>query len=46
MKLLLICLTAFVLGACGNTVSGIGKDITDVGNKITKWQSEDNKDAK
>ena len=28
------------LGGCGNTISGVGKDITQVGAKVTAWQNE------
>ena len=28
------------LGGCGNTVTGVGKDISHVGKKITAWQDE------
>ena len=28
------------LGGCGNTISGVGKDITQVGDKVTAWQNE------
>ena len=30
---------ALLLGACGNTISGVGKDISDVGAKVTAWQN-------
>tara|TARA_Y100001963_G_C6647348_1_gene383955 strand:- start:7 stop:207 length:201 start_codon:yes stop_codon:yes gene_type:complete len=30
---------AIALGACGNTISGVGKDISDVGSKVTAWQN-------
>jgi len=32
--------TVLLLGltACGNTISGIGSDITSVGKKVTDWQ--------
>lgn len=30
---------ALLLGACGNTISGVGKDISDVGSKVTAWQN-------
>ena len=29
-----------VLSGCGNTISGIGKDITSVGAKGTDWQNK------
>ena len=28
------------LGGCGNTITGMSKDITDVGVKVTAWQYE------
>ena len=28
-----------VLSGCGNTISGIGKDITTVGTKVSEWQN-------
>ena len=28
------------LGGCGNTISGVGQDIKDVGTKVTAWQNE------
>ena len=28
------------LAGCGNTVTGVGKDISHVGKKITAWQDE------
>ena len=34
------------LGGCGNTISGVGKDITQVGDKVTAWQSEKPSDKK
>ena len=32
----------FALGvsACGNTISGVGKDITSAGAKMTEWQNK------
>ena len=30
---------ALLLGACGNTISGVCKDISDVGAKVTAWQN-------
>ena len=29
------------LAGCGNTISGVGKDITQVGDKVTAWQNEE-----
>ena len=28
-----------VLSGCGNTITGVGKDISDVGYKVTEWQN-------
>ena len=28
------------LAGCGNTISGVGRDIQDVGTKVTAWQNE------
>ena len=28
------------LAGCGNTISGVGQDIKDVGGKITVWQNK------
>ena len=28
------------LGGCGDTISGVGQDIQDVGTKVTAWQNE------
>ena len=28
------------LSGCGNPISGVGKDITQVGDKVTAWQNE------
>ena len=28
------------LAGCGNTISGVGQDIKDVGTKVTAWQNE------
>ena len=29
-----------VLSGCGNTITGVGKDISDVGTKMTDWQNK------
>ena len=29
-----------VLSGCGNTISGVGKDITSAGAKMTEWQNK------
>ena len=39
MKILLITFFALSVSACGNTISGVGKDISDVGAKVTTWQN-------
>ena len=48
MKFLMIAFFALSVSACGNTISGVGKDISDVGAKVTEWQNAkgDHKDAK
>ena len=28
------------LSGCGNTITGVGKDISDVGAKVTDWQNK------
>jgi predicted small secreted protein len=28
------------LGGCGNTISGLGQDIKDVGTKVSDWQNK------
>ena len=40
MKLLFVMMVAVGLTACGNTISGIGQDIKDVGGKVTTWQNK------
>lgn len=40
MKVLFIMIVAMGLTACGNTISGIGQDIKDVGGKVTTWQNK------
>ena len=32
------------LAGCGNTISGVGKDITHVGDKVSAWQNEKSKE--
>ena len=29
-----------ILSGCGNTITGVGKDISDVGAKMTDWQNK------
>ena len=40
MSIIGISLMIVFLGGCGNTITGMGKDITDVGVKVTAWQYE------
>ena len=42
----LVVFVALFVSACGNTISGVGKDITDVGAKVTKWQNEEKPNEK
>ena len=35
-----------VLSGCGNTISGIGKDITTVGTKVSEWQNKKSEEKK
>ena len=37
-----VCSLGLALGACGNTISGLGKDISSTGYKIVQWQNEVN----
>tara|TARA_Y100001951_G_C11217871_1_gene226917 strand:+ start:31 stop:207 length:177 start_codon:yes stop_codon:yes gene_type:complete len=39
MKYTMVILLALGIAGCGNTITGIGKDFTDVGGKVTKWQN-------
>lgn len=39
MKYIMIGVLAIGLSACGNTISGLGKDISHVGDKVTAWQN-------
>ena len=41
-NLILVVTTALMLAACGNTVSGIGQDITSMGDDWTEsWNEEE-----
>ena len=40
MKYIMIGVLVIGLSACGNTITGLGKDISGVGSKITAWQNE------
>ena len=35
-----------VLSGCGNTISGIGKDITTVVTKVSEWQNKKSEEKK
>ena len=38
--MVLIMFLVLFLGACGNTITGLGKDISYAGEKVTEWQTE------
>ena len=40
MKYIMVIFLALGMAGCGNTITGIGKDITDVGEKVSKWQND------
>ena len=35
----MVAVLALALSGCGNTITGFGKDISTVGEKVTKWQN-------
>ena len=35
----MVMVLALGLSGCGNTITGLGKDISTVGDKVTKWQN-------
>ena len=39
MKYIIVMVLALGLSGCGNTITGLGKDISTVGDKVTKWQN-------
>ena len=39
MKYIIVMVLALGLSSCGNTITGLGKDISTVGDKVTKWQN-------
>ena len=39
MKYIIVMVLALGLSGCGNTINGLGKDISTVGEKVTKWQN-------
>mgnify|MGYP004213114741 FL=1 len=38
--MVLIMFLVLFLGACGNTITGLGKDISYAGEKVTEWQTK------
>ena len=43
MKYIIVMVLALGLSGCGNTITGFGKDISTVGEKVTKWQNTPSK---
>ena len=39
MKYIIVIVLALGLSGCGNTITGLGKDISTVGEKVTEWQN-------
>ena len=39
MKYIMVMVLALGLSGCGNTITGLGKDISTVGEKVTVWQN-------
>jgi len=39
MKYIIVMVLALGLSGCGNTITGLGKDISTVGEKVTEWQN-------
>ena len=39
MKYIIVMVLALGLSGCGNTINGLGKDISTVGEKVTVWQN-------
>lgn len=39
MKLFVMIVAAIALGACGNTISGVGQDVQWMGDKVSNWQN-------
>ncbi len=46
MKTFVVVLMMLGLAGCGNTISGIGSDITSVGKKVTDWQNSKSESPK
>ena len=43
MKYIVIMIFALGVSACGNTISGIGKDISAAGTNLTEWANTPSK---
>ena len=39
-KFVMVMVMACGLSACGNTISGVGKDVQHLGEKVTAWQEK------
>ena len=46
MKYIIVMVLALGLFGCGNTITGLGKDISTVGEKVTVWQNTPSKEEK
>ena len=46
MKYIIVMVLALGLAGCGNTITGLGKDISTVGEKVTVWQNTPSKEEK
>ena len=46
MKYIIVMVLALGLSGCGNTITGLGKDISTVGEKVTVWQNTPSKEEK
>ena len=42
--MIIVMVLALGLAGCGNTITGLGKDISTVGDKVTKWQNTPSKE--
>ena len=43
MMIIVMVLALGLLSGCGNTITGLGKDISTVGEKVTVWQNTPSK---
>ena len=46
MMIIVMVLAVGLLAGCGNTITGLGKDISTVGEKVTVWQNTPSKEEK